>query len=115
MYFLNIRTFIFLEKGKWINNKISISKIINKIINKKNRTENGFRLELNLSIPHSKALLDSREFISNQRETTKIRITKTKVIIELVNIEITKFILSKYPQLINLIQKRSSNSKFDIL
>jgi hypothetical protein len=60
----------------------------------KNRTENGFRLELNLSIPHSKALLASREFISNHRETTKIRITKTIVIIELVNKERTKLNLS---------------------
>jgi hypothetical protein len=64
-------------------------------MNMKNRTENGFRLELNLSIPHSKALLASREFISNQRETIKIKITKTIVIIELVNIETTKLKLSK--------------------
>lgn len=64
-------------------------------MNIKNRTENGFRLELNLSIPHSKALLASREFISNQRETTKTKTTKTIVIIELVNIETTKLKLSK--------------------
>jgi hypothetical protein len=68
---------------------------MNKIINIKNRTENGFRLELNLSIPHSKALLASREFISNQREMMKIRITKTIVIIELVNIEMVRLLLPK--------------------
>jgi len=68
IYFLNRKIFIFQDIGKWINNSTSISKIINKIINMKNRIEKGLRLDLNASIPHSKAVLASRPFISIQRE-----------------------------------------------
>lgn len=92
---LNRRRFIFQEKGKWINKRISISKIMNRIMNIKNRTENGFRLDLNASIPHSKALLASRAFISIQTETIKITKIKMDVMIIAVIMEITKFNISK--------------------
>jgi hypothetical protein len=72
-----------------------MSKIMNKIINIKNRTENGLRLDLNVSIPHSKALLASRAFISIQTETIKITKTKIDVIIKAVIMEMTKFNISK--------------------
>lgn len=93
---LNNKTFIFQEKGKWINRRISISKIINRIINIKNRTEKGLRLELNVSIPHSNALLASRAFISIQTDTIKITKIKIDVIIIAVIIETTKFNISKW-------------------
>jgi hypothetical protein len=64
-------------------------------MNIKNRTEKGLRLELNVSMPHSNALLASRAFISIQTETTKITKTKIEVIIIAVIIEITKFNISK--------------------
>lgn len=64
-------------------------------MNVKKRTENGLRLELSLSIPHSKALLASRLFISNQIETVKINKTKTIVKRTVVIIATTKFNLSK--------------------
>lgn len=95
IYLLNDRMFIFHENGKWTNKRISISKIINRIINIKNRTEKGFRLDLNVSIPHSKAVLASRAFISTQTETKKIIKTKINVIIIAVIIEIVKFNISK--------------------
>lgn len=69
--------------------------MINKIINMKNRTEKGFRLDLNVSIPHSKALLASRAFISIHTDTMKITNTKMDVIIIAVIIEIAKFNSSK--------------------
>lgn len=69
--------------------------MINKSMNIKNRTENGFRLDLNLSIPHSKALLASRLFISSQRETVKTNNTKIKVIKLVVNIATIRLNLSK--------------------
>lgn len=68
---------------------------MNRIMNIKNRTENGFRLDLNVSIPHSKALLASRAFISIQTETKKITKTKIDVIIIAVIMDITKFNISK--------------------
>jgi hypothetical protein len=37
-------------------------------MNIKNRIENGFRLDLNLSIPHSKALPESRIFNSIHKD-----------------------------------------------
>lgn len=46
---------------------------------RKNRTENGLRLELKLSIPHSKAILASRLFFSSHRDIMKITITNTIV------------------------------------
>lgn len=86
----------FHENGKWIKRRISISKIINKTINKKNRMEKGFRLELKLSIPHSNALLDSREFFSNHKETTKITRTNTIVKPKAILIDNIKFMLLSY-------------------
>ena len=70
-----------------------MSKIINKIINKKKRIENGFRLELNLSIPHSKALLASREFFSNHKEVIKIITIKIIVKPRTIFIDTNKLIL----------------------
>ena len=92
MYFLNRKIFNFQESGKWINNKISISKIINKIINIKNRIEKGLRLDLNVSIPHSKAVLASRPFISIHSDTRKITATNTIVRANAINKEDVKFI-----------------------
>ena len=65
-------------------------------MNIKNRTEKGFRLDLNVSIPHSNALLASRAFISIQTETKKIIKTKIDVIIIAVIMETTKFNISKW-------------------
>ena len=84
----------FQDRGKWISSKISISKIINKIIKRKNRIENGFRLELKVSIPHSNALLDSRAFNSNQKESRNTNTTNTIVKIIETTTESNKFILS---------------------
>jgi hypothetical protein len=92
MYFLNRKIFNFQESGKWINNKISISKIINKIINIKNRIEKGLRLDLNVSMPHSKAVLASRPFISIHNDTRKMTTTNTIVRVNAINKEDTKFI-----------------------
>ncbi len=94
VYFLNKKTFNFHDRGKWIKSKISISKIINKIINMKNRIEKGFRLDLNVSIPHSKAVLASRPFISIHKDARKITITKTIVKENTIIIEDNKFIYS---------------------
>ena len=65
---------------------------MNKIINMKNRIENGFRLELNVSIPHSKAVLASRPFISIHKDTMKITTTNTIVRPKAINSEDNKFI-----------------------
>lgn len=92
MYFLNKKTFNFHENGKWINSRTSISKIINKIINIKNRIENGLRLDLNASIPHSKAVLASRPFISTHKEMMKIKATNTMVSANAITIEYNKLI-----------------------
>ena len=67
---------------------------MNRIIKRKNRMENGFRLELKLSIPHSNALLDSRALNSNQKESRNTKITNTSVRrIETIT-DSNKFILS---------------------
>lgn len=92
MYFLNKNTFSFQDKGKWTNNRISISKIMNKIMNIKNRIEKGFRLELNVSIPHSKAVLASRPFISIHNDAKKISKINTIVRASTIIIEDSKFI-----------------------
>lgn len=68
---------------------------MNRTMNMKNRTENGFRLELNVSIPHSKALLASRAFISIHTETIKITKMKIDVMTIAVIMAITKFNISK--------------------
>lgn len=66
--------------------------MINRIINMKNRMENGFRLDLNVSIPHSKAVLASRPFISIHNEAKKISSTNTIVKPNTIIIEDNKFI-----------------------
>jgi hypothetical protein len=67
---------------------------MNRIINKKNRIENGFRLELKVSIPHSNALLDSRALNSNQKESRNTKITNTSVNKIATITDSNKFILS---------------------
>ncbi len=67
---------------------------MNRIINKKNLIENGFRLELKVSIPHSNALLDSRALNSNQKESRKTKTTNTIVKIIATTTDSNKFILS---------------------
>ncbi len=84
----------FQDRGKWMSKRISISKIINKIMKRKNRIENGFRLELNVSIPHSNALLDSRALNSNQKESRNTKTTNTTVKIRATTTDSNKFILS---------------------
>jgi shikimate 5-dehydrogenase len=58
----------------------------------KNRIEKGLRLDLNVSMPHSKAVLASRPFISIHRDTRKITATNTIVRASATNKENTKFI-----------------------
>ena len=77
-----------------MSKRISISKIINRIINKKNRIEKGFRLDLKASIPHSNAILDSRALNSNQKESKNTTITNTIVKATATNTDSNKFILS---------------------
>lgn len=92
--FLNRKILNFQDRGKWISKRISMSKIINRIMKRKNRIENGFRLELNVSIPHSKALLDSRALNSNQKESRNTKTTNTTVKIRATTTDSNKFILS---------------------
>jgi hypothetical protein len=92
--FLNRKMLNFQDRGKWMSKRISISKIINKIMKRKNRIENGFRLELNVSIPHSNALLDSRALNSNQKESRNTKTTNTTVKIRATTTDSNKFILS---------------------
>lgn len=71
-----------------------MSKIMNKIMKRKNRMEKGFRLELKVSIPHSNALLDSRALNSNQKESRNTKITNTRVKRIATITDSSKFILS---------------------
>lgn len=71
-----------------------MSKIMNKIMKRKNRIEKGFRLELKVSIPHSNALLDSRALNSNQKESRNTKITNTRVKRIATITDSSKFILS---------------------
>jgi hypothetical protein len=111
--FLKRKILNFQERGKWMSNKISISKIINRIINMKNRIEKGFRLELKVSIPHSNALLDSRALNSNQNDKINTKTTNTSVNATATITDSNKFILSNERiiskmncLLINLIQEK---------
>ncbi len=92
--FLKRKILNFQDRGKWISKRISISKIINKIMKRKNRIEKGFRLDLKVSIPHSNALLDSRALNSNQKESRNTRTTNTRVKRIATITDSNKFILS---------------------
>lgn len=70
-----------------------MSKIKNKITNKKKRIEKGLRLEFLFSIPHSKEFILSRLFFSIQKE--KIKIILIKIIVKISLNKIIIIILNK--------------------